>query len=828
MRKSLFKICVGLAFVSATVFSGLAAPALKTLSGHVPAAMSRLQPAGLFPADTNLNLAIGLPLRNQEALASLLQQIYDPASPNYHHFLTPEQFTDQFGPTEQDYQKVVSFAQASGLTVTRTHGNRMLVDVRGKAADIGKAFQVTLRNYHHPAEKRNFFAPDTNPSVDATLPILHVSGLDNYSLPHPLLHKLPVPHANPALGSGPFGSYMGYDFRNAYVPGTTLTGSGQMVGLVQFNSGFYQSDITAYESQAGLPNVPVQPVLLDGYGGGLGDAPDEVSLDIEMVISMAPGVSNVLVFEGEITDDILNAMAASNQVRQLSASWSYPVDPTTEQIFQQFAAQGQSFFNASGDWDSWTGFGFVFPPCDDPHITIVGGTTLSTANSNWVSETVWNWGVEYGDDGIGSGGGYSYTYAIPGWQTNISMTANMGSTTMRNLPDVALTADNVWVIYSGGFSGAFGGTSCASPLWAGFMALVNQQAAANGIASPGFINPAVYAIATGPNYLNCFHDVTTGNNTWSASPNLFYAVTNYDLCTGLGTPNGTNLINALAGAGNPVTHLSPPPPPYGTNLAAMNGSNPNGTWSLFIQDDAVFDSGIISNGWILALTTANPVGSAADNELLMTPSSTSIVAGGIVTFSLTVTNYGPTIGSTNVQVSDTMPTDFTLVSNVCTLGSVIHAGSKVIWYVTNEVVVITNSYGVLITNGVLTVNVGGQLALTLTNQAHNPGSFNNYASVSAATPDPNPDDDTASMTINVSSVAQPVQFGTFVFSNGTFQFTVTGQPGQEYIVQASTNLLNWVTVYTNPLPYNSFTYTNSSAASYHALFYRVVGVPPWP
>ena len=132
---------------------------------------------------------------------------------------------------------------------------------------------------------------------------------------------------------------------------------------------------------------------------------------------------------------------------------------------------------------------------------------------------------------------------------------------------------------------AFGGTSCAAPLWAGFTALVNQQAAINGHAPVGFINPAVYAIAAGPGYLNCFHDTTTGNNTWSGSPNLFYATNVYDLCTGLGTPNGTNLINVLAASVNPVIHLSPPPPPYGTNLAAMNGSNPNGTWSLFIQDD---------------------------------------------------------------------------------------------------------------------------------------------------------------------------------------------------------------------------------------------------
>ena len=104
------------------------------------------------------------------------------------------------------------------------------------------------------------------------------------------------------------------------------------------------------------------------------------------------------------------------------------------------AAQGQSFFNASGDDDAYTG---LIPfPGDTPYITQVGGTTLTTSGPGgaWVSETVWNWG-----DGIGSGGGISTQYPIPSWQTNISMTANQGSTTMRNTPDVALTADNVYV-----------------------------------------------------------------------------------------------------------------------------------------------------------------------------------------------------------------------------------------------------------------------------------------------------------------------------------------------------------------------------------------------
>ncbi len=825
MRKSLLKICVGLAFVSATVFSGLAAPAMKTLSGHMPAAVSRLQPKGLLPATTNLHLAIGLPLRNQEALTSLLQQIYDPASPNYHHYLTPEQFMAQFGPTEQDYQKVVDFAKANGLSVVNTPPNRMLLDVSGKTADVEKALHVTMRTYRHPTEKRDFFAPDTEPTVDSTLPILHVSGLDNYSIPHPNFKIRSsnqvsggspaagsVSGGTPAIGSAPGGNYQGSDFRNAYVPGTTLTGAGQNVGLLQFD-GFYPSDIAAYANQIGLTNVPNLVVVpIDGgvpvptpYGN------PEVSLDIEMVLSMSPGVSNIYVYEAPNPSpwvDLLSRMANDNLAKQLSCSWGGgPPDPVSEQIFQQMALQGQTFFNAAGDSDAF--IGAIEFPSDSPHITEVGGTTLTTgAGASYTSETVWNWGIEYGDDGIGSSGGISTYYSIPTWQTNINFTTSHGSKTMRNVPDVALTADHVWVIYGAGSSDWFGGTSCAAPLWGGFTALINQQAASNGLAPVGFINPAVYAIAAGPNYLNCFHDTTTGNNTWSASPNLFYATNVYDLCTGLGTPNGTNLINALAASVNPVLHLSPPPPPYGTNLAAMNGSNPNGTWSLFIQDDSQYDSGVISNGWILTLTTANLVGSAADNQLLMTVSATNIAVGGLVTFYLTVTNFGPTF-ATNVQVSDSsLPSlGLTLVSSTATTGSVARSGSTVIWNV-----------GTL---GTLANNNGGQAALEM--QVNDSGTIINSATVSATTSDPNPADASGSVTINGIVSTPPNVSAVVVNNNGTFQFTVSGQSGLEYIVEASTNLINWVPVYTNPPPYVSpFTFIDSSALTYPDRYYRVV------
>ncbi len=527
----------------------LAAPARgaerQFLQNHVPAAVTNAAPVRHSSRWKRLNLTIGLPLRDREGLTNLLRQLYDPASAQFRHFLTPEQFAQRFGPTEEDYEAVVSFARGHGLAVTRRHPNRTLVSVKGTVADIERAFHVRLNEYPHPTEGRTFYAPDVEPSLDLATPVLSVGGLDNYVVPHPCLKPASAGQAKGAqTGSGPGGTYMGNDFRAAYIPGTTLTGTGQIVGLLEFDSGYYQSDITAYETLAGLPNVPVSAVLLDGYNGGPGVGNDEVSLDIEMAISMAPGLSGVIVYEGSTTDDILNRMATDDLAKQIGASWTYPIDANSEQIFLQYAAQGQSFYNASGDSDAYTGS--VATPADDPNITVVGGTTLTTTGPGgaWVSETVWNWG-----GGTGSGGGISTVYAIPSWQQGISMTTNQGSTTKRNLPDVAMTADNIYVKYGNGQAGGFGGTSCATPLWAALTALMNQLAVTNGEpATVGFINPAVYAIGKGSNsmgYTNLFHDITTGNNESPSSPSRFLAVAGYDLCTGWGAPAGGNLITAI-------------------------------------------------------------------------------------------------------------------------------------------------------------------------------------------------------------------------------------------------------------------------------------------
>jgi uncharacterized repeat protein (TIGR01451 family) len=519
----------------------------QKLRGHIPAAVSKLTPLSLENSSDRLQLAIGLPLRNQDDLTNLLQQIYDPASPNFHRYLTPEEFTARFGPTEADYQAVIRYANQNGLIVTATHPNRVVVDVEAPVANIEKSFHVTMRNYQHPREARTFHAPDTEPTVDLAVPILHISGLDNYSLPHPKLKPRPsalTAKATPKWGSAPGGAYQGNDFRAAYSVGS-LTGAGQSVGLLQFD-GYYPADITNYESQAGLPNVTLVNVPVRGGVNTPGSGVGEVSLDIEMVMSMAPGISKIIVYEAPNPSpwvDLLSRMANDNLAKQLSCSWGGgPPDPTSEQVFLQMALQGQTFFNASGDSDAFTGA--IDFPSESTNITQVGGTTLTTTGpgGSYTSETAWNWG-----DDEGTSGGVSTTYAIPTYQQGINMTANLGSTTMRNIPDVALTADDVYVVYGNGSTGVFGGTSCAAPLWAGFMALVNQQAAMGGRSPLGFINPAIYAIGkSNPNYTTLFHDVTTGNNFNSTSPNKFPAVAGYDLCTGWGTPNGTNLINALA------------------------------------------------------------------------------------------------------------------------------------------------------------------------------------------------------------------------------------------------------------------------------------------
>src|ERR1035437_6304065 len=480
----------------------------KILPGHVPRELSQLKANGQLAATNQLQLGLGLSLHDPAGLDDFLAQVYDPASPNYRHYLTPEEITARFGPTEKDYAAVKDYARTNGLTVTTTYGNRLVLAVTGPASAVEKAFHVTLRTYRHPTEARDFFAPDSEPSVDVALPVADISGLNNMWRPHPKIHR---PDASTQIiakavakgGTAPDGiSYLGQDLRQAYVPDTTLTGAGQMVGLLQFD-GFSFNNIAKYEDLLpGKPRVPLQTILLDGYSGAATSAGEgEVCLDIEMAIAMAPGLSKVVIFEGNLQNSVLNAMASTNQVGQLvknlSCSWGWGGGPstTTDNIFKIMQGQGQSFFNASGDTDAFAAgsnndvdiASQSNAPSSCPYIAQVGGTVLTMVtnsvshNLEFVSETVWNDRTVNANGGNwGSSGGISTFYAIPTWQTNISMTGAKGSTTKRNIPDVALTADYVYSVSGNLSGGRTGGTSVSAPLWAGLIALVNQEAALAG------------------------------------------------------------------------------------------------------------------------------------------------------------------------------------------------------------------------------------------------------------------------------------------------------------------------------------------------------------
>jgi uncharacterized repeat protein (TIGR03803 family) len=528
--------------------------------------VTALQPVGRLPAAARLDLSIGLPLRNQEVLSRLLEELYNPASPQYRHYLTPEQFAERFGPTTVDYEAVIAFAKAHSLSVTGTHPNRTLLDVSGSVSDIEQALHVHLQVYQHPTENRTFHAPDVEPSLDLAVHVLHISGLSDLSRPRSRHQGMAsgLTGLRPAAGgSSPGGGFMGDDFRNAYVPGVSLTGAGQSVALVEFD-GYFPSDIADYETLTGRTSVPLQNVLLDGADGSAGSENSEVALDIEMAISMAPGLSQVIVYEAPnnlaYVNDILNRIATDNLARQISCSWFSYADfgdrTNTEQVFQQYAAQGQSFFEISGDFDAYpssylsaSGTPNGFPnPCDSPYVTIVGGTELSMTGpgGDWLSESVWNMGYFPGEGySVGSSGGISPTYASPSWQQGIDMTANHGSANRRNIPDVAMVADNIWVLALNGLSYASYGTSASAPLWAGFAALANELAATKGQPAIGFINPTIYALGRGSSYHSTFHDITVGNNNSSSSQTGFPAVPGYDLCTGWGTPSGSNLLYAL-------------------------------------------------------------------------------------------------------------------------------------------------------------------------------------------------------------------------------------------------------------------------------------------
>jgi subtilase family serine protease len=611
-----------------------------TRAGHTPA-------IGHLPADKIMQLDVVLPLRDPAGLKAFLKDVYDPTSFSYRHFLTVPEFTERFGPSQADYDAVVSFVKANGFEVTGGSRDGMEVQIKGPVSAVEKAFHVTMFSYQHPTESRTFYAPDREPTTSLSFPLWHVSGLDNFSIPHPMLvkksdyakaHGIPedkvVAHAT--TGSGPSASFLGSDMRAAYYGGTALTGAGQNLGLFEYE-GTDLTDLNTYFSNVGQTNnVPITLLSTDGtstsclYSRAGGDCDDtEQTLDMTQAIGMAPGLSSLVMYIGSTDTAIISAMTTHSPLpTTIGCSWGWtPADPSTlDPYFEKMSAQGQNFFAASGDSSTWSSSNEAWP-ADDANVVSVGGTDLVTASAAgpWKSETAWT----------DSGGGISPDgIAIPAWQqlSGVINSSNKGSTTLRNGPDVSANANFTFYTCADQeacLANEYGGTSFATPMWAGYIALVNQQLALNGDSTIGFINPTIYAQNITSAYATDFHDITSGTS------GSYSAVTGYDLVTGWGSPNGTGLINALAPTSTTPTYsLSASP----ASVSVVQGSSGTSTITSTVVDG--FDSAV-------ALTV-----SGAPTGVTATLSPTSITGTGTSTLTLAVASTTAT-GSYTITVTGT-------------------------------------------------------------------------------------------------------------------------------------------------------------------------------
>jgi subtilase family serine protease len=534
-RSRALGVAAGFACLAAQAY---AAP-VPTRSTTIPAIVARgaAAYAGAPAGDAILHLVVSLPQRNTADLDAFLADLYNPHSVNFRHYLSVPDFTRRFGPTEADYEAAVRFFAAQGLTVASRSENRMIIDVDGRVADIERVFHVTMGVYRHPTENRTFYAPDRVPTLDLAVPVEQVIGLDDFVKPHAKYVRANA--VSPRGGSGPGGQFIGSDMRKAYYPTGTLTGRGQSVGLMEL-AGYNIKDVQTFFSNGyGAANkVPVVGIKTDSLSlsctGSCDDS--EQALDIEYAISIAPGLASVRVYVGSSPEDVLNRMATDNISKVLSTSWGWnEAFKTDDAIFKEFAAQGQTNLTASGDYSSLSASGPW--PEEDANIIAVGGTDVATktAGGLWSAETGWS----------GSAGGPSLdkTIKIEAYQKPFVTAANGGSTTLRNVPDIAANADtDMEICADGSCASGYGGTSFASPMWAGFIALANQQAVDSGKPVLGFINPMIYKIAGGTGYTGIFHDETKGKS------GIYSCTASYDLVTGLGSPHGANTIKALIDA----------------------------------------------------------------------------------------------------------------------------------------------------------------------------------------------------------------------------------------------------------------------------------------
>jgi kumamolisin len=466
----------------------------------------------------------------------------DPNISGEHH--SREEYGVLHGAAPADLEAVEQFAHEHGLTVEQRNAPGRSVVLAGTAEAMQQAFGTSLIAYELP-EGGGRFRGRTGPVMipselkDAVMAVL---GLDN--------RPIARPHVRRARRATPAGAFTPPQVAKLYSFPAGVQGAGQTIAILELGGGYRTTDLRTYFQKLGL-KVPA--VAAASVGGGRNtpgvdeDADGEVMLDIEVSGAVAPGAKLAVYFAPNSDQGFHDAIvaAAHDAVRRpsiLSISWGGPEDTWTEQAstamnaaLQDAAAMGVTVTVAAGDDGATDGSPDkslqVDFPAASPFVLSCGGTKLVATAAAISGEEVWN---ELASDSGATGGGVSRVLAIPAWQqaAGIPVHPDTGFAG-RGVPDVAGDADPLtgYVTRTDGQDEVIGGTSAVAPLWAGLIALLNQQLGRH----LGFVNPLLYQKGAG-----AFHDVVTGNN------GHYGAGKGWDACTGLGSPNGAALAKALS------------------------------------------------------------------------------------------------------------------------------------------------------------------------------------------------------------------------------------------------------------------------------------------
>ena len=477
--------------------------------------------------------------------------------------LSREEFNATQSAAPEDVAKVEQFAAAHNLAVVSTDPVRRRMVLTGSAEALSAAFATELQTYEHPGGSYRGRTGPLHIPEELEPIIVGVFGLDNRPQARPHLQRY-APEAHPiaanASDAARYTSYSSLQFAQLYDFPTNNNGSGQCVAIIELGGGYTDSDLQVYFQQLGVPQPKVISVSVDGgqnIPAGTPDSADgEVALDIEVVGGIAPGAKIAVYFAPNTDQGFLDAVTqathdAANNPSVISISWGAAEVYWTpqamqamDQAFQAAAALGINVCCASGDNGSSDGVGdglaHVDFPASSPHALACGGTRLEASYDSLSSQYIISSEVVWNDDPTASatGGGVSDVFPLPAWQAtaNIPLSVN-DQHSGRGVPDVSGDADpqTGYKVRVDGQNLVFGGTSAVAPLWAGLIALINQQ-----LGQPvGFLNPILYQNYDFLAQVNALQDVTSGNN------GSYTARQGWDACTGLGTPDGANLVDAL-------------------------------------------------------------------------------------------------------------------------------------------------------------------------------------------------------------------------------------------------------------------------------------------